>query len=90
MLFNIPGKLMSKNEPGVDEGGSPKTILSKSQFRGIHKWTNLYETYNNQTQSIDCVSININHIHTSRQTKFPIDKMNNFKVGMNVLSNRLC
>ena len=60
MLFNIPGKLMSKNEPGVDEGGSPKTILSKSQFRGIHKWTNLYETYNNQTPTIDWVIINVN------------------------------
>ena len=37
---------------------------------------------------MDWVNIYLNIINTSRQTKFAINKINNLKVGMNILSNR--
>ena len=49
----------------------------------------LYKTYNIAVPSIDWMNINFNSINNFRQTKFAINKTNNLKVGMNVLSNRL-
>ena len=48
-----------------------------------------YKTINHEITTADWVSINYNNTITSRQTKFSINKMNRYKVGMNVFSNRL-
>ena len=48
----------------------------------------LYKTINNQTPSRDWVNLNFKTILTSRTTTFSINKSNQRRVGMNILSNR--
>ena len=49
----------------------------------------LYKLYNYEDFSIEWVSLNVNQILTSRQTKFVISKAHIKKVGINALANRL-
>ena len=49
----------------------------------LHKTTNL------QIPTTDWISLNLNNVATSRQTTFITNKTNNYRVGMNSLSNRL-
>ena len=49
----------------------------------------LYKLYNATDSSLDWVTLNLNQILTTRQTKFLISKSNNNKVGLNILPNRL-
>ena len=49
----------------------------------------LYRTINLQVPTQDWVSLNLNSINTTRQTKFSTNRTNRLKVGMNQLANRL-
>ena len=49
----------------------------------------LYNIYNENQPSAEWLALNFNQIITSRQTSFQISKLNNYKVGLNILSNRL-
>ena len=49
----------------------------------------LYKTVNLRVPKPDWVSIMHNSVITSRQTNFITNKTNNYRVGMNALSNRL-
>ena len=49
----------------------------------------LYRTYNDEIPTQDWISLNLNSILHSRQTKFSVNTTNRYKVGMNILSNRL-
>ena len=59
-----------------------KILLYKSAI-------SLYKLYNYEDLSIEWVSLNVNQILTSRQTKFVISKAHTKKVGINALANRL-
>ena len=43
--------------------------------------------YNATIPSLDCISLNLDQILTTRQTKFLILKSNKHKVGLNILPN---
>ena len=49
----------------------------------------LFKLLNEQTFATELVAINYNQILTSRQTKFHASKVNNRKVGLNALANRV-
>ena len=49
----------------------------------------LYKTYLFNIPHLEWVSLNFNQILTSRQTKFEIHNSPNYRVGNNILSNRL-
>jgi hypothetical protein len=49
----------------------------------------LYNIYNTDVQSTEWIMLNLNHVFTSRQKCFHINKQNKLNVGMNALSNRL-
>ena len=49
----------------------------------------LYKTINIGVPETDWISLNLNSVNTSRQTKYITEKANNYRVGMNALSNRL-
>ena len=48
-----------------------------------------HKLYNQEQPKADWLDLNFNQTFTSRQTKFKTIQNNNFKVGMNLLSNRL-
>ena len=48
-----------------------------------------HKLYNQEQPKADWLDLNFNQTFTSRQTKFKTIGNNNFKVGMNLLSNRL-
>jgi hypothetical protein len=49
----------------------------------------IHKLYNQEQPRADWIDLNFNQTFTSRQTKFKTIKNNNFKVGNNLLSNRL-
>ena len=49
----------------------------------------LYKLYNSTDHSLEWITLNLNQIFTSRQTKFSIMKTNSKKVGLNCLTNLL-
>ena len=49
----------------------------------------LYKVFNDLIPKKDWLDLNFKMIHTSRQTHFEIIKSSNYKVGNNVISNRL-
>ena len=49
----------------------------------------LHNIYNTDIQSTEWIMLNLNHVFTSRQKCFHINKQNRLNVGMNALSNRL-
>ena len=49
----------------------------------------LYNVYNENQPSAEWLALNFNQIITSRQTSFQIFKLNNYKVGVNIPSNRI-
>ena len=82
----------------------PSTVVLENPFLFLYciplLWNNksltlnislqLYRTINLQVPTQDWVSLNLNAINTTRQTKFSTNRINRLKVGMNLLSNRLC
>ena len=78
----------------------PDNMIS---FENIHKMNNrampeafmkykiaiqLHKLYNATIPSLDRISLNLDQILTTRQTKFLILKSNKHKVGLNTLPNR--
>jgi hypothetical protein len=49
----------------------------------------LHFLYNTEVYTTEWIHLNVNHVITSRQTSFHINKTNNLNVGMNALANRL-
>ena len=49
----------------------------------------LFKLYNSNEHSLEWISLNLNQILTSRQSKFQIMKTNDKMVGLNILTNRL-
>ena len=49
----------------------------------------IHKLYNQEQPRADWIDLNFNQTFTSRQTKFKTMRNNNFKVGNNLLSNRL-
>ena len=49
----------------------------------------LHILYNTEVYTTEWIHLNVNHVITSRQTSFHINKTNNLNVGMNALANRL-
>ena len=49
----------------------------------------IHKLYNQELPKADWIDLNFNQTFTSRQTKFKTIGNNNFKVGNNLLSNRL-
>ena len=49
----------------------------------------LYKVFNNSVPTKDWLDLNFKMIQTSRQTTFEISNNSNYKVGNNILSNRL-
>ena len=49
----------------------------------------LFNLYNENQLAADWLTLNFNQIITSRQTNFQIIKSNNYRVGLNIISNRL-
>ena len=49
----------------------------------------LYKLYNNSMSTLDWVKLNYQQILTSRQTNFMIIQTRNYKIGNNLLCNRL-
>ena len=67
----------------MNKRATPETML-------LYKLSiQLFKLYNQNEHSLEWVSLNLNQILTSRQSKFQILKTNNKKVGLNILSNRL-
>ena len=48
----------------------------------------LYRTFNLGIPLTDWIGLNVNSVNTMRQTNFIVNKMNNYRVGINALSNR--
>jgi exonuclease III len=65
------------------ERATPEKILLYKHAILLHK------LYNLQTPPMEWVDIHFKQTFNSRQSKFNIIKSNNFKVGNNILSNRL-
>ena len=49
----------------------------------------LHKLYNDQSPSFDWVDLNFKQTFTTRETHFNIIRSNNYKIGNNILSNRL-
>ena len=49
----------------------------------------LFKLFNQMKQSSDWIDLNLTQILTSRQSTFKISSTTNFKIGNNILSNRL-
>ena len=49
----------------------------------------LYRVFNNSIPKADWLDLNFKMIHTSRQINFEITNNSNYRVGNNILSNRL-
>ena len=49
----------------------------------------LHKLYNNQSPNLDWVDLNFKQTFSTRLTNFNIIKSNNYKIGSNILSNRL-
>ena len=49
----------------------------------------LPKLFNDQSPTIEWVDLNFNQTFTSRQTKFNVVRTNKYKIGNNILSNRL-
>ena len=62
---------------------TPRKLMYYKLALQLHKTTNL------RIPITDWISLNLNTVSTSRQTSFISNKTNNYKVGMNALSNRL-
>ena len=50
----------------------------------------LYKIFNDQQPPVDWIQLNFNQAMSSRQQYFECNDQSNFKVGKNILSNRLC
>ena len=62
----------------------PKQIIEYKHAILLHK------LYNEKQPVTDWIKLNTNQILTSRQTYFKIARSNNFKIGNNKLTTRLC
>ena len=71
------------NIHSIAERATPEKILLYKHAILLHK------LYNLQTPPMEWVDIHFKQTFNSRQSKFNIIKSNNFKVGNNILSNRL-
>ena len=49
----------------------------------------LFKTFNLRIPTTDWTNLNINSVITSRQNTFITNKTNNYRIGMNALSNQL-
>ena len=49
----------------------------------------LYKLYNTNLPEMDWIALNFQQINATRQTTFKIVKSNNYKVGNNIITNRL-
>ena len=79
-----PDRLISfENIHKMNNRATPEALMTYKTEIQLHK------LYNATNHSLEWISLNINHIFTTRQTSFIIMKTNNTKVGKNILTNRL-